>query len=133
MGDYRDDPLAKGAVRALEQQIGDTVEFINRAERSLAQPAGSGLTRAETSSWVSQITEDDPKTAAAIKELLDAGVSDVARLLTSALDHAYGLRALLTDPHGPLASPYVAARGLLEAVVQSCFILDPHITCRQSA
>jgi len=127
MNNYRDDPLVKGAVCALEQQIADTVEFVTRAEATLANLPFGDCARARTIEWLDEVAVDAPQTAEAIKGILDEGVLAIARLLTSALDHAYGLRALLTDPRGLLSSPYGTARALLEAVLQACFILDPWI------
>jgi hypothetical protein len=57
--------------------------------------------------------------------IAEGGLSDVHQTLLAADDHAAALEVALTSSEPPLTSLMMIVRGILEATLQACELIDP--------
>jgi hypothetical protein len=128
------DELSELCAKVLIQQIRDSRVLAKVAAESLAHHPTAGSARARFTDWIeSEKRTRSSRGRQAIAVLAEESVKDVTALVASAYDHAEALRAVIQNPVGLMVSPSTLARGLLEAVLQICFIADPYVAPKITA
>jgi hypothetical protein len=115
----------------IDQEMKAISEFMVKAgevidQRKVADDSGLGKTMA----WIRSLpttTRRERDHAAGLGVIFDESESDLLRLIGNALDHAQTLVTALHAPVPPRGAALTLSRAILEAVLQVCTILDPHI------
>jgi hypothetical protein len=123
-------PVLRASRKALRLQLRDSQAFMIAIGDSIETAPSEGSGRAAVNQWLSalpQKNQSEKRFKAAAYAIVDQGFENVLHLTASALDHAEALELCLQSNSGLAMSPNTLIRGLLEAALQICFILDPHL------